>query len=212
MNTGSVSSDSIHTNTDLQAGGEAGPSVEKRTQRLEIRRNLGALADLFQSSEKRQQSAMRRAIRKDDFEVFDALLQKGVDPKAKRSGFLSRTAVHLAAGRNVDQKYMAAIVASNPDMDLDVRRGKKERVGQTAFDAREGNTPLHEAARKGNLPVVRILVENGADPHALNWTGPFLAKTPLNMANDSYDRAIAADPDGERAETFSNIVHVLRRD
>ncbi len=42
----------------------------------------------------------------------------------------------------------------------------------------DGRTPLHWAAEKGHLDVVKYLVEKGADVKAANNDG----RTPLNMA------------------------------
>lgn len=35
----------------------------------------------------------------------------------------------------------------------------------------EGNAPLHEACRLGNLPVADLLLQHGADPNATNGLG-----------------------------------------
>jgi ankyrin repeat protein len=44
--------------------------------------------------------------------------------------------------------------------------------------SRDGFTPLHVAAMRGNLPVVELLLESGADPNAIVQYG----KTPAELA------------------------------
>lgn len=46
-------------------------------------------------------------------------------------------------------------------------------------DGHEGNTALHYAAREGQLEIVKLLLENGANPNALNRHG----STPIFLVN-----------------------------
>lgn len=54
----------------------------------------------------------------------------------------------------------------------------------------EGYTPLHHAARFGNLKAIKLLIEAGADVHAYP-TNRILVITPLSLAlkNNQYDAA-----------------------
>ena len=42
------------------------------------------------------------------------------------------------------------------------------------------NTPLHEASFKGHKEVMRILLDNGANPNALNVVSLYLLHTHTN--------------------------------
>ncbi|NPA22314.1 MAG: ankyrin repeat domain-containing protein [Candidatus Micrarchaeota archaeon] len=49
-----------------------------------------------------------------------------------------------------------------------------------------GRTPLHDAVQKGNLPAVKVLLENGANPHARDKEGYTVAYTAaLHLPPDS---------------------------
>jgi ankyrin repeat protein len=50
-----------------------------------------------------------------------------------------------------------------------------------------GFTPLMHAAHAGNLELVRLLLENGADPNAKNGEG----KTPLMFARENGRAEVA---------------------
>ena len=59
--------------------------------------------------------------------------------------------------------------------------------------AQEGGwTPLHGAARHDDLPIVRALVDAGADPRARADDG----RTPLDMASDDATRAVLEEATG----------------
>ncbi|KAH7067922.1 ankyrin repeat-containing domain protein [Paraphoma chrysanthemicola] len=64
-----------------------------------------------------------------------------------------------------------------------------------------GNTPLHDAARMGNIGVVKKLLEHGATPHAQNHRG----KTPLDLAKaEGY-----GEVDLVKAERYREIIECL---
>ena len=50
-----------------------------------------------------------------------------------------------------------------------------------------GMTPLHVAAMRGNIGLVRRLIELGATPEALDC----LVKTPADVAEDNEHKAVA---------------------
>lgn len=65
-----------------------------------------------------------------------------------------------------------------------IAEGKLERLGDFAASIRlhaadpRGDTPLHLAARTGNLALCDLFIRSGADPDALNYEG----QTPANVA------------------------------
>lgn len=76
----------------------------------------------------------------------------------------------------------------------------------------EGYTPLHHAARLGNLQAIRLLVKAGADVHAFrDGTNQVLDPTPLSLAlaNSQFDAAkLLIDlgaADFEKAKVSSHI-------
>ncbi|QQK46177.1 Ankyrin repeat-containing protein, putative [Penicillium digitatum] len=61
----------------------------------------------------------------------------------------------------------------------------------------KGNTPLHQAASYGQLPIVRLLLARGADRRSVNTLG----KTPLHLAAELGDL--------EMVQTLSNDRSVI---
>ena len=61
----------------------------------------------------------------------------------------------LAAIRRGDAKGVADLLSASPDL----------------AGARDGHTPLHEAAFNGDLPLIRVLLEHGADRSARTGEG-----------------------------------------
>lgn len=67
----------------------------------------------------------------------------------------------------------------------------KANADVNGFD-NAGATPLHIAARNGNLPLVKLLVENGADPAmGADKSHPYCpGETPLQAAQKARHRAV----------------------
>jgi len=113
----------------------------------------------------RQPRQLDLAIRANDIDKVVELLDKGANPNL----------VTDFSGPALNE----AVNAGNPDMmALLLRRGAKVDVANTA-----GTTPLHRAVSSFNrdeekLPLVRILLDAGANPHAVDCHG----ETPLSLA------------------------------
>ena len=57
---------------------------------------------------------------------------------------------------------------------------------------RKGNTPLHEAARQGNLPMMKMLIEQyGLNPYQINYDGKSILDLAENRENEA-GKALAA--------------------
>ena len=115
------------------------------------------------------------ACREGSFVMAHALLAAGADVQRACAG---KTALHFAAMCREDIDDVGAIVS----MLLDAGAG----AGAAGVHAADGCgwTPLHYAARAGNLRAARLLVDAGADAEAEDWDGD----TPLHNCRDARDQ------------------------
>ncbi|WP_419860357.1 ankyrin repeat domain-containing protein [Candidatus Palauibacter sp.] len=93
--------------------------------------------------------------------------------------------IHAATGIGYGQGFPSNAHRYVPDGWLPALR---YLVGELGADVNqrddEGYTPLHNAASRGDLEVIRFLVERGADPTAVSRVG----QTTADMANGPYQR------------------------
>jgi len=91
-------------------------------------------------------TALHMAIQEDQEGIFEYLLQKKSDPKAKNDGQVS--CVHFAAaGKSL--KILEKVLALK-DTNVNERNGN-------------GKTALHIAAEKNNIDIIKMLLNKGAD-------------------------------------------------
>jgi ankyrin repeat protein len=101
-------------------------------------------------------------------EIVAALLEAGCDvdlrSKSESTGHTGETALHAAAfwGR---YEIAQALISAGADVNALTERK---------------STPLHDAARLGNLTLVQLLLENGAKPDARDREG----KTPWDWSRE----------------------------
>ena len=121
-------------------------------------------------------SALVLAVYNAHYELAGFLLDRGADPNASRQGW---TALHqIAWSRRPNQGFnMPGAVATGGLNSLDlarklVARGAKVNARQTAEPKdgnrnmlnRIGSTPFLQAAKTADVPLMRVLLELGADP------------------------------------------------
>lgn len=93
--------------------------------------------------------------------------------------------IHAATGVGYGQGYAANAHRHVPEGWMPALRFLVEEVGADV-NARdhEGYAPLHHAASRGDLEMIRYLVEHGADPTLVSRSG----QTTADMANGPYQR------------------------
>jgi len=124
-----------------------------------------------------------RAVQLNDVDVVEALLNKGADPNINTMGY---TPFGLVAGNGPNGRGGGQTV--NPViMDLLAKHGANVNAtisGTLSFsfhtgygnqndgvNSKEGTSALHEAARSGQLDLVKHLLDLGADPNVLDGDG-----------------------------------------
>ena len=150
------------------------------------------------------------AVENGHFELAEALLRLGADPNARPSGY---TALHTiswvrkpirgdgdpspqGSGKYSSLDMVRILVDAGADIDARLENGKSE-LGRFTYT---GSTPFLLAAQASDLPLMRLLVELGADPNTPNADGctPLLAAAGVGALGDgdesagTEDEAIAA--------------------
>jgi len=134
-------------------------------------------------------TALFRAVQLNDIEVVQLLLDKGANPNINSMGY---TPFGLAAGAGPNNRGGAGATAANSPvnlvlMDLLARHGADVNAritGTLSFsfhtgygnandgvNSKEGTSPLHEAARNGQVDLVKHLIDLGADPNLKDGDG-----------------------------------------
>ena len=113
-------------------------------------------------------------------EVLSVLLEKG-DSLHTRNSRTGATPLHLASIHGHESTALWCL-----------RHGAK--VNEKDLYER---TPLHWAAQKGHLPIVKVLVENGADVESLS-----AGKTPFDLTSNVHIKLFLAG-------SYSTLVHVV---
>src|SRR5208337_7877 len=142
--------------------------------------NRGRFADNQVST---RTTALFRAVQLNDPEVVEALLNKGADPNINTMGY---TPFGLVAGNGPNGRGAGQTV--NPViMDLLAKHGANVNAGisgtlsvsfhtgygnqNDGVNSKEGTSAVHEAARSGQLDLVKHLLDLGADPNVLDGDG-----------------------------------------
>ncbi|MCZ0933449.1 MAG: ankyrin repeat domain-containing protein [Oligoflexia bacterium] len=108
-------------------------------------------------------------LRKDSLEIAKLLIDNGADVNAKTEDSFGTdfdedlisipagsTPLHLAIKKNADQSLISFLLKQRADVNAVI----------TDYGYEGGFTPLHLASNEGNLKIVALLLENGADVNA----------------------------------------------
>jgi ankyrin repeat protein len=142
-------------------------------------------------------SALLLAVQNGHFELAIALVDAGADPNDVRSGF---TALHTiswvrrpdssdnsdpapaaGAGRMTSLEFVREIVKRGANANFRLAKGAPKQPNTSSRIESDGATPILFAADRSDVPLMRLLVELGADPLLPNFnnTTPLMAAAGL---------------------------------
>lgn len=118
------------------------------------------------------------------------------DKKRAKNGKV-KNKINSANEKNRDTNKVSVLSDGNDETDIEqiveqTSKGLSEakvytiKTGETKFVSEEGNTPLHEAVKNGNLKLVKIIIENDQSQlNALNDAGETPLHTAIKMENSA---------------------------
>jgi len=165
-------------------------------------------------------SALTLAVQNGHFELAIALVAAGADPNDVRTGFtplhmiagvrkpdssdISDAAPAVGAGRLTSIDFVREIVKRGADVNFRLPKGSPKQPATSSSVGSEGATPFLFAADRADVPLMRLLLELGADPKIpnANNTTPLLAAAGVGT-NEPQEEA------GEESEAVEAVKMLL---
>ena len=164
-------------------------------------------------------SPLLMAVQNAHFELAIALVERGADPNDRRSGF---TPLHtitwvrkpdssdgsepapIGSGRLTSLQFVREIVKRGANVNLRLPRGTPKPPNTSSRIEAEGATPFLFAADRSDVPLMRLLLELGADSMLPNLT----RTTPL-MAAAGLGTTEPLEEAGEEVEAVEAVKMLL---
>jgi len=165
----------------------------------------------------RSTNALLLAIENGHFDLAAALLKAGAYPNDRPAGF---TALHAitwvrkpirgdgdppphGSGNLTSLEFVRLLVEHKADLDARLERGTSGRGKFTTT----GSTPFLMAARNCDVPLMRLLVDLGADPRVPNAdnSSPLLAAAGVGALGDGDEAAGTEDEAVEAAKLLLDL-------
>jgi uncharacterized protein len=161
------------------------------------------------------------AVQNGHFELAIALVDAGADPNDRQTGF---TPLHtltwvrkpdssdvsepppIGSGRITSLQFVREIVKRGADVNLRLDKGAPKVPNTSSRIGSEGATPFLFAADRSDVPLMRLLLELGADPLLpnLNETTPLMAAAGLGTTEPLEEA-------GEEPEAVEAVKMLLDR-
>jgi ankyrin repeat protein len=165
-------------------------------------------------------SALLLAVQNGHFELAIALVDAGADPNDARSGF---TALHvlswvrkpdssdnsdpapaIGAGHLTSLDFVREIVKRGANVNYRLPKGAPKQPDTSSRIESEGATPILFAADRSDVPLMRVLIDLGADPLIPNFNNT----TPL-MAAAGLGTTEPLEEAGEESEAIEAVNMLL---
>ena len=165
-------------------------------------------------------NALAIAVQNAHFELAIALVDAGADPNDLRTGFsplhmiagvrkpdssdISDAAPPIGSGRLSSADFVREIVKRGANVNLRLPKGTRKLPNTSSQVGTEGATPFLFAADRSDVPLMRLLVELGADPLLPNFnnTTPLLAAAGVGTAEPQEEA-------GEESEALEAVNMLL---
>jgi len=160
------------------------------------------------------------AVQNAHFELAIALIDAGADPNDVRTGFtplhmmagvrkpdssdISDPAPPAGSGRLSSADFVREIVKRGANVNFRLPKGTPKQPNTSSSIGSEGATPFLFAADREDVPLMRLLLELGADPLLPNFNGT----TPL-MAAAGVGTAEPQEEAGEESEALEAVKLLL---
>lgn len=185
-----------------------------------VHRLLAAGADVNETMQPRKPGAARKAtnslilaVENGHFELAAALLKAGAKPNGQPAGYAALHAMSwvrkpirgdgdpppIGSGRMNSFDLVRQLVSYGADVDARMEKGESGRGRFTTT----GSTPFVLAARNCDVPLMRLLLELGADPKLANADNctPLLAASGVGALGDG-DEAAGTEEEAVEAARF----------
>ena len=183
----------------------AGVSVTETFQREEVSSEL-AVTDAVANGT----SPLLMAVQNGHFELAIALVEAGADPNDQRTGFTPLHAISwvrkpdasdtgdpapVGSGRLTSLQFVRALVERGAKVNARLDKGAPRPPASATLLGTEGTTPFLMAADRADVPLMRELLELGADPFLPNVdkTTPLMAAAGLGTANPLEEAGTEAE-------------------
>ena len=167
-------------------------------------------------------SPLMLAVQNAHFELAIALVDAGADPNDVRTGFTplhalagvrkpdssdgSDPAAPTGSGRMSSADFVREIVKRGAKVNFQLPKGSPKQLATTSSVGSEGATAFLFAADREDVPLMRLLLEQGADPLLPNANGT----TPL-MAAAGVGTNEPLEEAGEESEALEAVKLLLER-
>ena len=178
---------------------EAGVNANETLQPNEDRSTLPVISGSYEPVVKGT-SPLLMAVQNGHFELAIALVEAGADPNDQRTGFTPLHAVSwvrkpdasdagdpapIGSGRLTSLQFVRALVERGANVNARLDQGAPRPPYSATLLGTDGATPFLMAADRADGPLMRLLLELGADPLLPNAdkTTPLMAAAGLGTAN-----------------------------
>jgi len=191
---------------------EAGVNVNETLQREELRPELAVKDAVGKGT-----SPLLMAVQNGHFELALVLVDAGANPNDQRTGF---TPLHtmtwvrkpdasdtgdpapIGSGRLTSLQFVRALVKRGANVNARLDKGAPRPPATASRLGTEGATPFLMAADRADVPLMRLILELGADPLLPNVDNSTPLMAAAGLGTTAPDEEAGTEPEALEAVTF----------